>query len=38
MLLEKGADPAIKDSEGRTAFYYTKDFNVKALLTSYGHK
>jgi ankyrin repeat protein len=38
MLLEKGADPAIKDSDGRTAFYYTKDFNVKALLTSYSHK
>jgi ankyrin repeat protein len=38
MLLEHGADPLIKDKQGRSAFYYSKDYNVKAILTAHSNK
>jgi len=36
MLLEKGADPQLKDKQGRSAFNYAKDYEVKSLLTAYS--
>jgi ankyrin repeat protein len=38
ILLERGADPAFKDKQGRTAYFYAKDYEIKALLTSYLNK
>jgi ankyrin repeat protein len=38
LLLDSGADPLIKDKQGRSAFYYTKDYNVKAMLTAHSNK
>ncbi len=38
MLFEQGADPLIKDKQGGSAFYYSKDYNVKAKLTAHSNK
>ena len=38
LLLEKGADPGIKDSQNKTAYMYAKDYNVKSALTSWTKK
>jgi ankyrin repeat protein len=38
VLLENGADPLVKDAQGRTACSYAKDYAVKSLLTSWNKK
>jgi hypothetical protein len=38
MLLEMGADPFVKDSHGKTAFMYSKDYKVKTILTAWTKK
>lgn len=38
MLLENGADPLVKDSQGKTAYMYSKDYAVKSLLTAWSKK
>lgn len=38
MLLENGADPLVKDQQGKTACMYAKDYNVKSALTSWSKK
>jgi len=38
LLLEKGADPMIRDSQDKTAYMYAKDYNVKSVLTSWTKK
>ena len=34
----KGADPLVKDAQGKTAFMYAKDYNVKSALTTWSKK
>ena len=34
VLIEKGADANIKDKQGQTASYYTKEDDIKELLTN----
>jgi len=37
-LLDNGADLTVKDKQGRSVYYYTKDFEVKSMLTVYSSK
>ena len=38
LLLENGADPNLKDNEGRSAIFYSGDIEMKKLLREFGAK